>query len=308
MARLLVGKPILEGTYDWAREEVKVLEELGVTPGLAVLLLNDDPAELETQRRYVELKARDVRRIGGYVEVFELHGAEPVKRAKQAIALIERLNRSDEFTGILVQKPLPPGFPEAEVMGRIDPRKDVDALTPDNKKLLLSGYDLYGDLLPCTAAGIVELFMYYGIDVEGAHVAVVGRSDLVGLPLSLMLLRMNATVTVLHSRSRNVREMVRKADIVISAVGRPPELYGEGGWRLAEEDVREGAVVIGVGGKRDPATGTWYFDVDESVARKASAMTPNVGGVGPVTRARLLRNLVISSRNVALSVAACPPT
>ena len=302
----LRGTPIYERVREEVRARVRELEEeIGLTPGLAILLLNDDPVERETQLRYVQRKERDVRYVGGVVYRFELWDVPVERRTKEAIRLIQRLNAADDVTGILVQKPLPPGVDEKAILAAIDPRKDVDALTPDNRRLLLWGYDLERDLLPATAAGIVELLAAYGIDVAGMDAVVVGRSDLVGRPLSLMLLNMDATVTIVHSRSRNAKRFVAEADLVVSAVGRPPELYGSSGWRITGSDVKEGAVVIGVGGKYDPASGRWFFDVDEaSVAEKAKALTPNLGGVGPMTRARLLKNLVIAARRVAASVKA----
>jgi len=178
--------------------------------------------------------------------------------------------------------------------------KDVDGLTPENKKRLVAGFDLDRDVLPCTPAGILELFRQYGVEVRGADVTVVGKGTLVGFPLAVMLMQMDATVTVLHALSKDRLYYVRNADVVISAVGRPPELYSDNPWRLTGDMVKEGAVVVGVGGKVDPATKKWYFDVDEnSVAQRASYLTPNIGGVGLATRARVLKNLILTTYMVA---------
>ncbi|ABL87287.1 methenyltetrahydrofolate cyclohydrolase / 5,10-methylenetetrahydrofolate dehydrogenase (NADP+) [Pyrobaculum islandicum DSM 4184] len=291
-------------TLEWARRHVKELERYGVTPKLAVLLLNDDPIELETQHKYVSLKARDIKSIGGEVELFELYKEPPEKREVAALKLIERLNNADDVTGILVQKPLPPYVDETKIFERLSPLKDVDGLTPENKKRLVTGFDLDRDILPCTPAGILELFRQYKIDVRGKDVVVVGKGTLVGFPLSIMLMQLDATVTVLHALSKDRKYYVRNADIIISAVGRPPELYSDNPWKLTGDFIKEGAVVVGVGGKVDPVTKKWYFDVDEkSVAEKASYLTPNIGGVGLATRARLVKNLIITSYMVATRVA-----
>jgi len=299
------GKPLHERTKEWARRHVRLLEEVGVTPKLAVLILNDDPVELETQRRYVSLKARDVKEVGGEVEIYELVDVPPERRTKEALYLIEKLNRRDDVTGILIQKPVPSFVDEDLLFQRLSPEKDVDALTPENKKRLLAPFDLDRDLLPCTPAGILELLQMYGVEVRGRDVAVVGKGELVGKPLAVMLMQLDATVSVLHALTRDKLRYVKEADIVISAVGRPPELYRDNPWRLTGDMIKEGAVVVGVGGKVDPATGKWYFDVDEkSVAEKASYLTPNMGGVGLATRARLLKNLIRASYNVARATAA----
>ncbi len=294
----LRGDAIYREAKEWAREQVKRLEELGITPKLAVLLLNDDPVELETQRKYVSLKARDVREIGGEVEIYELHQTPPERRTSEALRVINTLNKRDDVTGVLIQKPLPPYVDEVALFENLAPEKDVDGLTPENKKKLVTTFDLQRDLLPCTPAGILELMARYGVEVRGRDVVVVGKGELVGKPLSIMLMQLDATVSVLHALSRDRVRYVKWADIVISAVGRPPELYADNPWRLTGDMVKEGAVVIGVGGK--VSSGKWYFDVDEkSVAERASHMTPNVGGVGLATRAWVLKNLIKTTYRVA---------
>ncbi|MGC8583627.1 MAG: tetrahydrofolate dehydrogenase/cyclohydrolase catalytic domain-containing protein [Thermoproteus sp.] len=302
MVTWLKGGELHKEAKEWARGQVKRLEELGITPKLAVLLLNDDPVELETQMKYVSLKARDVRDIGGEVEIYELYRLPPSVRTKEALRLIESLNRRDDVTGVLIQKPVPPYIDERALFEALAPEKDVDALTPENKKRLLAGFDLDNDVLPCTPAGILELLRLYGIGVRGRDVVVVGKGELVGKPLSVMLMELDATVTVLHALSKERIPYIARADIVVSAVGRPPELYKDNPWRLTGDMIKEGAVVVGVGGKVDPDSGKWYFDVDErSVAERASYLTPNIGGVGLATRARLLKNLIRTSYMVARS-------
>ncbi|MGC8972827.1 MAG: tetrahydrofolate dehydrogenase/cyclohydrolase catalytic domain-containing protein [Thermoproteus sp.] len=304
MVTWLKGGELHKEAKEWARGQVKRLEELGITPKLAVLLLNDDPVELETQMKYVSLKARDVRDIGGEVEIYELYRLPPSVRTKEALRLIESLNRRDDVTGVLIQKPVPPYIDERALFEALAPEKDVDALTPENKKRLLAGFDLDNDVLPCTPAGILELLRLYGIGVRGRDVVVVGKGELVGKPLSVMLMELDATVTVLHALSKERIPYIARADIVVSAVGRPPELYKDNPWRLTGDMIKEGAVVVGVGGKVDPDSGKWYFDVDErSVAERASYLTPNIGGVGLATRARLLKNLIRTSYMVARSTA-----
>lgn len=305
MVIVMDARGIHERVREEVRREVKLLEEEGITPGLAVILLNDDPVELETQLRFVKLKEADARYCGIYFRRYDLYEIPMERRFKVAIELIRKLNTADEISGIIIQKPIPRFINEELLYNELDPRKDVDGLTPDNKKNLLTNSDPTRALLPCTAAGIVELLDHYRVDVSGMDVVIVGRSDLVGKPLSLMLQRRDATVTLLHSKSKGKEEKVSRADLVVSAVGRPPELYRDNAWRITGDMIKEGAVVIGVGGKLDPISRKWYFDVDEaSVSRKASYITPNLNGVGLMTRARLLRNIIIASRNLARRVKA----
>ncbi len=300
MVTWIRGEGLHRQAKEWAREHVKRLEEVGITPKLAIILLNDDPVELATQRRFASLKARDVREVGGEAEIYELHDVPPERRTKEALRLIESLNKRDDVTGVIIQKPVPPFVDERALFAALSPEKDVDALTPDNKKRLLDRFDLDNDVLTCTPAGILELFRMYGIEIRGKDVVVVGKGELVGKPLSVMLMQLDATVTVLHALSKEREPYVKRADIVISAVGRPPEIYRDNPWRLTGEMIKEGVVVVGVGGKVDPISGKWHFDVDEkSVAEKASYLTPNIGGVGLATRARVLKNLIRTSYQVA---------
>lgn len=300
------GRALHERALAWARAEAERLAKYGVTPGLAILLLNEDPIERETQRRYAELKAEDVGRMGGEAYIYELYDVPPRRRTKEALKLIEELNSRDDVTGVIIQKPLPPFVDEHALFSALDPDKDVDGLTPRRKEALVSGPLDLGGVLPCTPAGILDLMSEYGVEVRGKDVVVVGKGDLVGFPLGILLMRLDATVTVVHAATPEELKLrrVREADVVVSAVGRPPELYGERGWHLTGDMIKEGAVVIGVGGKMGPDK-RWYFDVDvKSVAERAYAVTPNVGGVGLATRARLIRNLTRTSWAVARRIAA----
>jgi methylenetetrahydrofolate dehydrogenase (NADP+)/methenyltetrahydrofolate cyclohydrolase len=300
MVVLIRGDRLHAETIEWARRQVVELERYGVTPKLAVLLLNDDPVELETQAKFVSLKARDIKAVGGEVEVHELYRVPPERREAEALRLVERLAARDDVTGILVQKPLPPFINESRIIEMIPPAKDVDGLTTSARRRLLAGFDLDRDILPCTPAGVLELFRLYGVGVRGRDVAIIGKGSLVGLPLAIMLMQLDATVTVLHIMSKDKLYYIKNADIVISAVGRPPELYREDAWRLTGDMIKPGAVVVGIGGKYDPVTRRWYFDVDErTVAERASYLTPNIGSVGLATRARLVKNLVITTRAIA---------
>ncbi|MFN7105542.1 MAG: tetrahydrofolate dehydrogenase/cyclohydrolase catalytic domain-containing protein, partial [Pyrobaculum sp.] len=167
MVTWIKGGSLHEEAKEWAKAHVERLEELGITPKLAVLLLNDDPVELETQRKYVSLKARDVREIGGEVEVYELYQVPPGQRTREALRLVESLNKRDDVTGVLIQKPVPPFVDEKLLFDVLAPEKDVDGLTPENKKRLVTGFDLQNDILPCTPAGILELMYRYGVEVRG---------------------------------------------------------------------------------------------------------------------------------------------
>lgn len=291
------------------REEVKMsvrkLEEEGVTAGFATIILNDDPIEHETQKKFVNFKGSDCRYCDIYFKCYDLSDIPMNNREEKAIELIKKLNVADEISGMIVQKPIPGLINESRVINCIDPSKDVDGLTSDNKKLLLSDYDFSKDLLPCTAVGIIELLDYYGVNAKGMDAVVVGRSELVGRPISIMLQDRDATVTCLHSKSKNKLKKIFTADLIVSAVGRPPELYEENNWRITGDMVKDGCVVIGVGGKFDQKTKKWYFDIDfDSVAEKASYITPNFNGIGLMTRARLLKNIVIATRMLVKKVKA----
>ncbi|MEM2043140.1 MAG: bifunctional 5,10-methylenetetrahydrofolate dehydrogenase/5,10-methenyltetrahydrofolate cyclohydrolase [Nitrososphaerota archaeon] len=294
MAVIMRGKPLLLKTREEVRRRVERLKEMGITPGLAAILTEDDP----TSKLYVSKKVKDCSKCGIYSEVWEVYRERPEVRERELMRLISTLNSRHDVSGILVQLPLPNYIDVHKVLEVVDPNKDVDGLTPTNRGRWMGRYDPERDLLPCTAIGIMELLDHYGVDVAGSLVAVVGRSDLVGKPLFKLLLDRNATPVLIHTRTRESRKIIRMADVVICAVGRPPEIYGETGFRLTGDMIRDGAVVINVGIRRTPE-GSVFYDVDlESVLEKASFVTENEA-VGYMTRARLLKNTVIAAERFA---------
>jgi methylenetetrahydrofolate dehydrogenase (NADP+)/methenyltetrahydrofolate cyclohydrolase len=249
----------------------------GRTPGLATVLVGEDPAS----EIYVRNKHRACEEVG----MRSLHNALPVTASEEELlALVARLNAEDEVDGILVQLPVPEQIDPEAVVAAIDPGKDVDGLTPTNAGLLASGAP---GLVPCTPAGVMELLRHEGIELEGAEAVVVGRSNLVGRPVASLLLGANATVTMCHSRTRDLAGVCSRADVLVAAVGSPR--------LLGAEAVKPGAAVIDVGMNRteDGLAG----DVDfETVKDVAGAITPVPGGVGPMTIAMLLVNTLAAAR------------
>ncbi|WP_018466844.1 bifunctional methylenetetrahydrofolate dehydrogenase/methenyltetrahydrofolate cyclohydrolase [Calidithermus timidus] len=271
----LAGPPVAEAVY----EELKAqLAHLPYVPHLRVVRVGEDPASVS----YVRLKDRQARKIGlsSQVDVF------PEDTSEQALLEhIARLNADDGIDGILVQFPTPRQIRQQAVLEAIDPAKDVDGLTPVNAGRLWSGQEA---LESCTPAGIMRLLGHYGITVAGKEVVIVNRSNLVGKPLAAMMLRENATVTIAHSRTQNMAEITRRAEILVTAVGRA-------GF-ITPEMVRPGAVIIDVSvnrvGRNDQGRDILAGDCVPEVARVASALTPVPGGVGPMTVAMLLFNTV----------------
>lgn len=260
----------------------------GVTPGLAAVLVGDDPASAV----YVRNKARACAEAGIFSETFNLPDDRP---QEELLALIDRLNADPKFHGILVQLPLPYHMNEGAAIERIDPRKDVDGLHPVSQGRMLQGEPSF---LPCTPAGVQQALLRSGYDPSGQHVVIVGRSNIVGKPLAAMLMQRNsggnATVTVCHTRTRDLPDITRQADILIAAMGAPRA--------IGADMVRDGAVVIDVGINRvDDATRRRGYrlvgDVDfEPVAAKAEAITPVPGGIGPMTVAMLISNTLHAAR------------
>lgn len=241
------------------------------TPGLAVVLVGDDPASSV----YVRNKNKRCREVG--FQSFE-HHLPKYTTETQLLQVIEELNRNEEVNGILVQLPLPEQINAQRVLEAVDPEKDVDGFHPINAGHLARGS---GSLFPCTPVGVIELLDHYKIPIEGKNAVILGRSNVVGKPLAFLLLKRNATVTLCHSRTRNLPEMARSADLLIAAIGKP-------GF-VTEEMVQPGAVVIDVGINR--VEGKLTGDVDyEKVTQKASYITPVPGGVGPMTIAMLMSN------------------
>lgn len=252
----------------------------GYAPGLAVVIVGEDPAS----QIYVRNKARACEEVGFCSEVHRL----PAETEQAALnALIDRLNADSRIHGILVQLPLPAHLDAEEVTLRIDPRKDVDAFHPFNVGRILLGDPIF---LPCTPAGVMELLRRSGIDPSGKRCVVIGRSNIVGKPMAMLLLAANGTVTVCHSRTVGLADITREADILVSAVGRSNF--------VTADMVKPGAVVIDVGMNRD-ASGKLVGDVDfPSVSPLCSFITPVPGGVGPMTITMLLRNTLVAAERL----------
>lgn len=273
-AKILDGKAVSQRIKDELKEEVAGLKAKGINPGLAVIIVGDDPAS----RIYVNNKKKACEYIGVRSEEYALPGDTT---QEELMALIQKLNESAEIDGILCQLPLPKHLDEKAVLDSIRPDKDVDAFHPVNVgKIMIGDYDF----LPCTPAGVMELIKESGIDICGKECVVVGRSNIVGKPMAMLLLHAHGTVTICHSRTKDLAETVGRADIVVAAVGVPELITGD--------MIKEGAVVIDVGMNRledKKLVGDVAF---ESAAEKASAITPVPGGVGPMTIAMLMKNTV----------------
>jgi methylenetetrahydrofolate dehydrogenase (NADP+)/methenyltetrahydrofolate cyclohydrolase len=272
--RIIDGNAIAREMRARLRERVLALEAAGVRPGLAVVLAGDDPAS----RIYVRNKLKACEETGVRSRRIELPAGTGESKLLDTIA---GLNREDGVHGILVQLPLPAPLPAGRVLQAVSPDKDVDGFTPVNMGLLAAGRPRF---VPCTPAGILHLLAHEGIALEGKHAVVVGRSDIVGKPVALLLLQRNATVTVCHSKTPDLAEVTRRADVLVVAAGKA-NLIGPG-------MVKAGAVVVDVGVNRLP-DGKLAGDVDfKSVIGVASHLTPVPGGVGPMTIAMLLANTI----------------
>jgi methylenetetrahydrofolate dehydrogenase (NADP+) / methenyltetrahydrofolate cyclohydrolase len=277
-ARMIDGKAVAAAVRERVKVDVAAYEqEAGRVPGLATVLVGSDPAS----EVYVGMKRRSCEEVG--MRSIH-HEPEASIREEELLGLVRELNEDEEVDGILVQLPLPAQIDEDAVVAAIDPLKDVDGLTPISAGMLAHGAP---GLTPCTPAGVMELLAHEGVALEGAEAVVVGRSKLVGVPVARLLLAANATVTVCHSRTRDLDATCRRADVLIAAVG-VPRLLGA-------DAVKPGAVVIDVGVNRleEGLVG----DVDyEAAAEVASAITPVPGGVGPMTIAMLLANTLKAAR------------
>ena len=278
MAMRIDGKSVSAKVKEEVAAEVEVLKKQGVCPGLAVVIVGDDPAS----RIYVNNKKKACQATGIYSEEYALPATTT---QEELLALVETLNEKKDIHGILVQSPLPKGLDEGAVVEAIDPKKDVDAFHAYNVgKIMIGDYHF----LPCTPAGIMELLKAYKIEVEGKRCVVIGRSNIVGKPMAMLLLHQNGTVTVCHSRTKNLPEVTGQADILVSAVGKAHF--------VTADMVKPGAVVIDVGMNRDENNklcGDVDFDAVEPVA---SYITPVPGGVGPMTIAMLLKNTVTAAK------------
>lgn len=279
MAKLIDGKKIsADIRAEIKAETAEFIAKTGVTPKLAVVLVGDNPAS----QVYVRNKGRACEEVGFCAEQIDL----PATTTQEELdALIDRLNADDSVHGILVQLPLPKGLSEERVLLRISPDKDVDAFHPYNVGRMVAGQAVF---LPCTPAGVMQLLHRSGIEIAGKRCVVVGRSNIVGKPMAHLLLQENGTVTVCHSRTADLAEETRRADILIAAIGKADFFTGD--------MVKEGAVVIDVGMNRN-AEGKLTGDVDfATVEPKASYITPVPGGVGPMTIAMLMRNTLTAAQ------------
>lgn len=274
MAQILSGKTVSQRIKEELAKEVVLLKEKGINPGLAVIIVGDDPAS----RVYVNNKKKACEDLGIYSEEYAMPGETT---EEELLKLIDELNSRKEISGILVQLPLPKHIDEKNVINAIDPKKDVDAFHPVNVgKIMVGDFDF----VPCTPAGVMELIKESGIDVAGKDCVVVGRSNIVGKPQAMLLLHKNGTVTICHSKTKDLKEKTKNADILVAAVGIPNFITGD--------MIKPGAVVIDVGINRI-APKTLVGDVDfESAEKVAGAITPVPGGVGPMTIAMLMRNTI----------------
>ena len=282
MAHIIDGKAISAAVRGEIKDNTQALiAKTGVTPGLAVIIVGEDPAS----QVYVRNKRRACEEVGFYSEAYEL----PAETTQAELeTLLDKLNADPRIHGILVQLPLPSHLDENAVLLRIDPKKDVDAFHPYNVGRIMIGDYAF---LPCTPAGVMELLRRTGIDCAGKSCVVVGRSNIVGKPQAMLLLQANGTVTVCHSRTKDLAAITREADILVVAIGRADFITGD--------MVKEGAVVIDVGMNRRP-DGKLTGDVDfATVAPKASHITPVPGGVGPMTITMLMQNTLTAARIAA---------
>lgn len=281
MAEIINGKEISAAVKQRIKAEVKKLSEQGTVPGLAVIIVGSDPASLV----YVGSKEKACAELGIHSEKYAL----PEETTEQELLdLIKRLNNDDNIHGILCQLPLPRSINEKAVINAISPEKDVDAFHPQNVgRIMIGDYDY----LPCTPAGIMEMLRYKNIETKGKRCVVIGRSNIVGKPMAMLMLHADATVTICHSKTVGLGSICKEADILIAAVGRPKF--------VTADMVKEGAVVIDIGMNR-PEGGKLCGDVDfENVEPKCSAITPVPGGVGPMTIAMLMQNTLTAAKRAA---------
>ena len=293
MTKIIDGKKIAEDIKIRLKKEIDLLKDKGVVPCLGVILVGNNPAS----KIYVNMKEKECIKLGITSEVRRLNEESS---QEEVIKNIEEFSNNKDVNGILVQLPLPNHLNESEILMRVNPEKDVDGLHPINFGKILAGEP---NFIPCTPAGILEIFECENIDPEGKHVVIIGRSNIVGKPLAALLMRKakggNATVTICHTRTKNLAHFTRQADIVIAAMGVPEGIKGD--------MVKEDSVVIDVGVNRvdDPLSKKGYRLVGdvhfESVEKKVKAITPVPGGVGPLTIAMLLKNTVYAAKIQNLS-------
>lgn len=275
---LIDGKAVSLQVKQMVKQECDKLKTKGVTPGLAVIIVGDDPAS----QVYVRNKEKACEECGFYSVKYAL---DADTTQSELNALIDKLNKDEKINGILCQLPLPKHLDDKEVINRIDPIKDVDAFHPVNVGAIMIGdYNF----LPCTPAGVMELIHSTGVDVTGKKAVVIGRSNIVGKPMAMLLLHENATVEITHSKTLDLKSITKEADILVAAIGRAKF--------VTADMVKNGAIVIDVGMNRDE-NGKLCGDVDfENVKDKCSFITPVPGGVGPMTISMLMRNTLTAAK------------
>lgn len=275
---IIDGKAVSKAVRERVAEETEKLKKKGVTPGLAVIIVGEDPAS----QVYVRNKEKACEEVGFYSEKFAL----PENTTQEELnSLVQKLNERDDINGILCQLPLPVHLDDKEVINLISPIKDVDAFHPENVGAIMIG-DYH--FLPCTPAGVMELIHSTGVDICGKKAVVIGRSNIVGKPMAMLLLHENATVEITHSRTQNLSEITAGADILVAAIGKAKF--------VTADMVKEGAVVIDVGMNRDE-NGKLCGDVDfETVKEKCAYITPVPGGVGPMTISMLMQNTLTAAK------------
>lgn len=278
MSQVIDGKELAKHIREELKEEVKELKNAEIYPKLAVIMVGDDPAS----KVYVRNKSRACEDVGIEYEEYLL----PAKTTREELLeLIEKLNNDERVHGILVQSPLPEGLDANEAFRTILPKKDVDGFHPVNVGKLSLNQDCF---ISCTPYGIIKMLEAYNVPIEGANAVIIGRSNIVGKPLAQCLLNKNATVTICHSKTKNLKEITKKADILIAAIGKPKF--------VTEDMVKENATVIDVGINRNEE-GKLVGDTDfENIKEKVSFITPVPGGVGPMTIAMLMYNVVKAAK------------
>lgn len=276
---IIDGKKIAQEVRSEVKEEVKELRKKGITPGLAVVLVGENPASLV----YVHQKEKACEEVGiaSYKYTLPKDTTE-----EKLLSVVDELNNEEKIHGILVQLPLPEHLDEKRILEKISPEKDVDGFHPLNMGRLLVGEPSF---VPCTPRGVIELIERLGFEVKGKKAVIVGRSNIVGKPVAVLLLLRHATITVCHTRTKDLAAETREADILVVAAGRPKMITGD--------MVKEGAIVIDVGINR--VDGKLVGDVDfDSVSPKAGAITPVPGGVGPMTVAMLMKNTLEAAKKL----------
>ncbi len=275
---IIDGKAVSSAVKQQVKNECEQLKKQGITPGLAVIIVGDDPAS----QVYVRNKEKACEECGFYSVKYAL-SADTTQ--EELNSLVDKLNKDNKINGILCQLPLPSHLDDKEVINRIDPIKDVDAFHPVNVGAIMIGdYNF----LPCTPAGVMELIHSTGVDITGKKAVVIGRSNIVGKPMAMLLLHENATVEITHSRTVNLKSITKDADNLVAAIGKPKF--------VTEDMIKDGAVVIDVGMNRDES-GKLCGDVDfENVKDKCSFITPVPGGVGPMTISMLMKNTLTAAK------------